>query len=51
MKTFCAFSEGLLVGFGNPLLDISANVEPEYLDKYGLKPDNAILADESHLPM
>jgi len=43
--------EGLLCGFGNPLLDISANVDLEYLEKFDLKPDNAILAEEKHLPI
>ncbi|KAG7400626.1 hypothetical protein PHYBOEH_004893 [Phytophthora boehmeriae] len=40
-----------IVGLGNPLLDISADVAPAFLEKYGLKPNNAILADESHAPM
>lgn len=40
-----------IVGLGNPLLDISADVTPAFLEKYGLKLDNAILADESHAPM
>lgn len=35
--------DGILVGLGNPLLDISATVENEYLVKNDLKPDNAIL--------
>lgn len=43
--------QGLLCGFGNPLLDISAAVDPEFLNKYELKPDNAILAEEKHLPI
>ncbi|XP_031637443.1 adenosine kinase [Contarinia nasturtii] len=38
--------EGLLLGCGNPLLDIIATVDDEFLQKYGLKPDDAILADE-----
>lgn len=33
---------------GNPLLDISANVNKEFLAKYELKENNAILADEKH---
>lgn len=41
--------DGLLLGMGNPLLDISANVENEYLVKNNLGPDNAILAEESHM--
>ncbi|GMF13751.1 unnamed protein product [Phytophthora lilii] len=40
-----------IVGLGNPLLDISADVTPAFLEKYGLKLANAILADESHAPM
>ncbi|KAF4325087.1 hypothetical protein JM18_000596 [Phytophthora kernoviae] len=40
-----------IVGLGNPLLDISADVTPEFLEKYGLKINNAILADETHAPM
>lgn len=43
--------EGILYGMGNPLLDISADVSPEYLTKYGLKPNDAILAEEKHLPI
>ncbi|CEG40895.1 adenosine kinase [Plasmopara halstedii] len=41
----------IIVGLGNPLLDILVDVTPEFLSKYGLKLDNAILADESHAPM
>lgn len=33
---------------GNPLLDISAVVEPEYLLKHELGADNAILAEAKH---
>ncbi|TYZ66530.1 hypothetical protein PybrP1_006382 [[Pythium] brassicae (nom. inval.)] len=40
-----------IVGLGNPLLDISADVDQAFLDKYALKLDNAILADETHLPL
>ncbi|XP_020094386.1 adenosine kinase 2-like [Ananas comosus] len=43
--------EGILLGMGNPLLDISAVVDEEFLNKYDLKPNNAILAEEKHLPM
>lgn len=42
------FREGTLLGLGNPLLDISAVVEPEYLVKHDLKADNAILAEDKH---
>lgn len=40
---------GHILGMGNPLLDISATVTPEFLEKYKLKPNDAILADESHM--
>lgn len=36
---------------GNPLLDISANVDPDLLTKYNLKLDTAILAEESHMAL
>jgi len=42
---------GVILGMGNPLLDISADIEPALLDKYGLKMNNAILAEEKHLPL
>jgi len=44
-------AEGVLFGIGNPLLDISVHVDQAYLDKYGLKAGNAILAEPSHLPL
>lgn len=37
-----------LLGLCNPLLDISAYVEKETLDKYNLEPDNVILAGDEH---
>jgi len=40
-----------ILGLGNPILDISANVSKELLEKYDLKLDNAILAEEKHLPL
>lgn len=43
--------EGLLMGMGNPLLDISANVPQEVLDKYEVQLDSAILAEEKHQPV
>lgn len=42
------FREGTLLGLGNPLLDISASVDPQYLEGHGLKPDDAILAEPKH---
>ena len=41
--------ENVLIGIGNPLLDISAVVKPELLEKYGLKANDAILAEEKHM--
>jgi len=36
---------------GNPLLDICANTEPDFLTKYDLEANNAILAEDKHQPM
>merc|ERR1712193_497112 len=36
---------------GNPLLDISDVVTVDTLKKYGLKANDAILAEEKHLPL
>lgn len=38
----------MLLGMGNPLLDISAMVENEFLEKYEMKPNDAILAGDKH---
>uniref|UniRef100_A0A182J1V8 Adenosine kinase n=1 Tax=Anopheles atroparvus TaxID=41427 RepID=A0A182J1V8_ANOAO len=46
-----ALRDGLLVGLGNPLLDISAVVESNLLEKYDMQPNNAILAEEKHMPI
>lgn len=43
--------EGALVGMCNPLLDIQADVGLDLLDKYGMKQNDAILAEEKHLPL
>lgn len=44
-----SLKENTLFGMGNPLLDISANVDKEFLAKYDLKQNDAILADpEKH---
>lgn len=40
-----------LLGMGNPLLDISANVPQSLLDKYELKLNNAILCEDKHKPL
>jgi len=39
------------MGMGNPLLDISAEVGQDMLDKYDVKLDSAILAEEKHIPI
>ena len=39
------------MGMGNPLLDISAEVGQDLLDKYGLAKGDIILAEEKHLPI
>lgn len=41
----------MLLGVGNPLLDVSAVVDKEFLAKYDLKPNDAILASEKHKPL
>uniref|UniRef100_A0A8C0W0E4 Adenosine kinase n=1 Tax=Castor canadensis TaxID=51338 RepID=A0A8C0W0E4_CASCN len=40
--------ENILFGMGNPLLDISAVVDKDFLDKYSLKPNDQILAEDKH---
>ncbi|MPC34581.1 Adenosine kinase 2 [Portunus trituberculatus] len=46
-----AVFEGSLFGVGNPLLDIAVNTDSEYLKKYELEANNAILAEKKHEPM
>ncbi|XP_028818677.1 adenosine kinase-like isoform X1 [Denticeps clupeoides] len=41
-------SENALFGMGNPLLDIIAVVDTIFLEKYGLKENDQILAEEKH---
>ena len=43
--------EGAILGMGNPLLDISSDVPTEFLEKYGVTLNNAILAEEKHQPL
>ncbi|BFF89886.1 adenosine kinase 2 [Drosophila madeirensis] len=41
--------EGILIGFGNPLLDITTVIEDNMLlEKYGLEENAAIIAEEKH---
>jgi len=42
---------GVLLGMGNPLLDISNKVEKDTFEKYGIKAGDAILAEEKHQPL
>jgi len=42
---------GSVLGLGNPLLDISSPVDAAFMEKYGIKPNSAILAEDKHLPM
>lgn len=46
-----AIAEGVILGMGNPLLDISAAVSTDVLAKYGLDANNAVLAEEKHMPL
>ncbi|KAI8921212.1 Ribokinase-like protein [Powellomyces hirtus] len=41
----------IFLGIGNPLLDISARVDPSFLTKYNLKSNDAILAADEHKPL
>ncbi len=43
--------EGAILGIGNPLLDISADVGQEMLVKYDVQMNNAILAEAKHMPI
>jgi adenosine kinase len=43
--------QGAILGVCNPLLDISADVPEEILKKYEVSLNNAILAEEKHLPL
>jgi adenosine kinase len=42
-------SKHLILGMGNPLLDFSAVVKPEFLTKYNLKSNDAILYDKEDI--
>lgn len=46
-----AIKEGVLLGMGNPLLDITATVSEDVLTKYGLEANNAILAEDKHMAL
>ena len=42
-------SENVLLGMGNPLLDISASVKTDLLTKHNLKANDAILTEEESI--
>ena len=42
---------GLLLGLGNPLLDISADVPTSVFESYAVTPGSAILAEDRHMPL
>ena len=42
---------GIILGLGNPLLDISCTTTMEFIQKYKLKPIDAILATDIHIPL
>lgn len=44
-----ASESSLILGMGNPLLDISAIVEPIFLEKYSLKANDAILYEKEDI--
>lgn len=44
MASTSKISEGILLGMGNPLLDMSINGDLKLLERYGLAPNNAVLA-------
>lgn len=46
-----AVKEGIILGMGNPLLDIAATVDKALLEKYELDENNAILAEDKHQPL
>ncbi|KAL7729716.1 hypothetical protein ACLKA6_014586 [Drosophila palustris] len=44
--------EGILIGFGNPLLDLTTTIEDTVLlEKYDLPENTAIIAEDRHLPL
>jgi len=44
-------NQRILLGMGNPLLDIIADTPKDMLTKYGLKADDSIMADPKHMPL
>jgi len=50
-KTYMPAQNYLLFCLGNPLLDMQVTGGEKLLEKYGLKSNDAILAEEKHSPM
>eukprot|EP01038_Epipyxis_sp_PR26KG_P013014 gene13014-17446_t len=51
MATISKDIQGAILGMCNPLLDISADAPEELLKKYEVSLNNAILAEDKHLPL
>lgn len=51
LKSSFYFRPGTIVGFGNPLLDMMVVGDQNLLKKYDLLSNNAILAEEKHMPL
>ncbi|CAD8104939.1 unnamed protein product [Paramecium primaurelia] len=45
------FTKKKIIGLGSPLLDIQAEVQLEFLEKYGLKLNNTYFAEQKHLEL
>lgn len=43
--------QNTLLGLGNPLLDLQVTVDKKFLDKWGLKENDSILANEKQIGM
>lgn len=50
-KYFVHFRPGTILGVCNPLLDMMVVGDQNLLEKYGLLSNNAILAEENHMPL
>ena len=44
-------AEGVLVGLGNPLRDMTLHADTDFLQRYDLQADGAILATDKHIDM
>ncbi|KAK7496048.1 hypothetical protein BaRGS_00012749 [Batillaria attramentaria] len=50
-STGSTIPEGVLLGLGNPLLDITIYTDTSFLERYGLEANNAIIATDKHQQM